>query len=420
MDNEIVARFGADTGGFDRALRGMNQGLNQAGTEGALHFGRVAKSGKEFKNLLHEISGESAGLGAALKFAFSPLAGILATAAAGFAAVKEHIGAINANSDRLEKGTADPVFKMADALLEAKKRLMEFDEVSERWHKTHGTQTPIQKMTENLKEQLSLLDKQVGLAEKLSQKDKEALEIQKLRVTRGLQARQMMGLSRQYGIDSAAATAAEKSDRALRASTSPESAEAALKGNQDQLSKVNETIEQMKKAGPSLLETYGPVHMFGGLAEQRQQKMDDLLAQKLVLEKSIRQNKASMINQQAARRKSANALSDARSTAAESYAAFQSSSMALEETDQTLRLIPGGFGASPVAGPMANLASATAAWQANYNSWSKAHGMGDMFATASAKAQQDPTSKNIEDLNTMFKRIITDAGMKVSMTVEDQ
>ena len=415
-NEEIVASFGAKTTGFEQGLQKMRQGTASLGDDTQKSFLKASNGAREFKKLLAELTEQSPILGIALKAAFSPIGAALTGSLLLFKFAKQAIDDLNKQTDALEAGTATPINNMKDALRDAQKSLADFDRAWQTFQHSQN-KTAGEKLTQNLAEQLSLLDKQVGAAEKLSKADAQRLQHQKLLVTHGLQGRALFALNAQKTAAQTELDAANSAERALLGKTTLSSAQGLIGADEQFVAKKQEQLKGMPALEDSALLnaiTFMDRPQLERKRAERRQVEEEIKA----AQKRIEENKETVLREHEARKNAAARTAEARSRFAGASGLFDSMSMSIEGTRQAI-VTSGGWGAG--ASPLQNLANSTAAWQSNYNAWAKSHGMPDMFqGVSSAKAMADPVSKNIEDLNTMFAQIIDSNGMKVNFTIEDK
>jgi hypothetical protein len=150
-------------------------------------------------------------------------------------------------------------------------------------------------------------------------------------------------------------------------------------------------------------------------------------------EERQRNNRESIYREQQARKIAADNLNEAQARLGKTRGLFDSMSHAIEGTRQAI-VTTGGFGPGlPLGTPSSRVADAVANSQFgidtwNYdqaekqNAWMRSQG----FPVADIKrpvspmgSQTDKTKKDINDLNAMFAKIISDAGLKVNFEVKD-
>lgn len=178
MDNqEIVARFGADTSAFDRSLRKMQSGLAGASEEGHKGFLHVGSAGRGFHHLIEKITESSPLMGSALKFAISPVVGVLGVATLAFTYFHDKIKEFNAEMDKIGDNAAKPVLDMAKAAREGREKLKEFNREFDKWLLSHVQGDQI---TKHLAEQLELLKLQSNEIKKITghEMERETLQAQ--------------------------------------------------------------------------------------------------------------------------------------------------------------------------------------------------------------------------------------------------
>lgn len=423
MNEEIVARFGADTAPMDRALRNVNQSLRNTGEEGEKSFLKMGHAGKEFKNLIGQLSDLVPGVGAAFRLITSPIVGTLALAATAATFLKTQIDKINQSSDAKEKGMADPVFKMRDALRDAKTSLQDFDRAMENFRRGQE-KGPVEKLTESLKEQLSLLDRQVAAAEKLSAKDKERLEHQKLLVTHGLQGRAMFALNAQKTAAQTELDAATAAERALLGKTTIASAKGAILGGEASIAALQTKNPQLS-AGESmgLATAVPPVPgLFNAVKNflVPQEDAESVARRIRSIQANIDRAKDVIQREEQARKAAADRVAHAQARLGAANSGFDSMSMAIEQTRQAI-VTSGGFGAGvPADSPNQRVLNYLENSRAGMHNWYKAHGIPDLMGFVSPRpAQQDPAGNAIDQLNKMFQDLRTPDGLKVTMVVED-
>lgn len=374
-------------------------------------FIHASNGGREFKKLLHELTDQAPIAGIALKAMISPVGAALTAATIAFGFFKKAIDDFGARTDALEKGTNKPIINIKDALREAQKAVADFDRD---WQKFQNGQNKsgAEKLVENLNEQLSLLDKQVGAAEKLSKVDKERLEHQKLLVTQGLQSRALFALNAQKTAAGNEVSAANAAERSISGRPSIARAEGLIKADEEFVSKQRAELEHMPHH--DIVPGMPPGEVEGLMAKNAARS--SLEQQIQAAERRIEQNKNFVLRTEEEKKNAAARTASARGRLSGATSAFDNMSMALDQTNQSIRT-SGGFGnTSPI--------STTEQWLADkaarLNEWNISHGIGDIKSPVS-KNIQDKTSNDIADLNKMLGDIINPTdGMKVNFQVKDE
>lgn len=419
MNEEITVRFDADTSRVDRAFRSMKASAADAGESTHKSFVHAGNGAREFHKLLHSITEESPILGTALKAAFSPIGAALSGSLLIYKAAKDYIDTLNRRSDALEAGTDKPIINIKDALRDARKALMDFDREMEKFHRGQN-KTASEKLTENLHEQLSLLDRQVAAAEKLSAKDKERLEHQKLLVTHGLQGRALFALNAQKTAAQTQLSAAEAAEKALLASPSIQRAQGLIGADEQFIATKQNDLKGLPPLEDSFLLdaiTFMDRPQLERKRAERRQVEEEIKA----AQKRIEQNKESLLREQEARKNASDRTAAARSIVTGAGSAFDAMSMSIEQTRAAI-VTSGGWGAGvPGDSPNQRVANYLSKSQSDLHDWNVKHGVPDMMSgVATAKSLSDPTSKNIEELNAMFRSIIDPgSGMRVNFEIKD-
>lgn len=350
MDEEIKLRAGLDTTEFDRAAGSMRGRLGQLGEHGNRSFIHASNGAKEFKKALHEVTDQSGVMGTALKFALSPVGGFLTAITLGFEFLNRKIEESNRNLDSMERLGAKPVGNTANALRDAKHAVEDFNLEFNKWLRTRSEHD---KITEQLKEQLDLLQLQSKEAEKLAKTgaagpSADALEKKRLQLEFALQSKALFAVSGEIGKAGTEVETWQRVNKTKKGETKIARAQANVGADTEMIGELEKQFGIKKTESQdtngvlwdALKGIFGAGPGASQLASERVDELNSLQKQIKAAKKRIEENNEVIAKETQARKAAADRLSESQGQLDKLHGAYDSLSKSLETTRQALSIFP--------------------------------------------------------------------------------
>ncbi len=426
-NEEIIAKFGSDTTGFERGRQQVISGTQKMGQEAHKSFVHASNGAREFHKLLHGIGEQSPLLGTALRAAISPIAGLFAGISLAITYVNSQLEELNKRFDELGRSAEQPLYNIVNLLHNARLAAQRFNEEYFNWKNKPRKDEDI----EFMEEKLALMKLQVAEASKLDPSKAKALEKASVQTQFDMQARELSRTGiKMSGAEANADSAARAMGISLRDPIIPK-AQAVIRANQQTISDLNKEIDRVETAISARKNALVPALPTEGL-EAYADKMKGL---RKAAEKRIEENNTTIERETNERKKIADAVAETKGIYDSYKQQFEALSKQLEGTRQHLSIITGvgnpeHTGDLPSTVQRLNLVQNNRAFnQANLaadrdqamQDWRKSRGLSWHEVHRPINANQTPgdVKTDMQKLNELFSGIVTTDGMKVNFTIKD-